>query len=231
MPPPSVSQQKQPFEVKLKLFLCEIKRIYSKKNFLLLNMSYFILSFVIVAPYNFLPSHIKLSKIDDPASFSVSLIGISTLAGQIFIGFLSDMYRPLNWLIYAVCIIVAGVATFVVPFMHETRHVYMYSIVFGFMSSVNYVLQSSLVIESLGLANLTLAFGCIQLCQAFSTLLGTPLLGWVKDYTKTYDFIFYISGSMMALAGLILMMWPIRCRVCSERKRKANCGPRTQQYA
>ena len=105
----------------------------------------------------------------------------------------------------------------------------MYSIVFGFMTSANYVLQSSLVIESLGLANLTLAFGCIQLCQAFSTLLGTPLLGWVKDYTQNYNNTFFISGLFMISSGLILMTWPIKVKKVFQTE-KANTED-TQQYA
>jgi len=217
------------FDMKFNLFLFEIKRIYREKNFIILNLSYFILSFVVVAPYNFLPSHIKHNKLDDPSSISLSLIGLSTLAGQIFIGFLSDIYRKYNWLIYAVSTIIAGVSTCFVPFMSDIKFVYMYSIVFGFMTSANYVLQSSLVIESLGLANLTLAFGCIQLCQAFSTLLGTPLLGWVKDYTQNYNNTFFISGLFMISSGLILMTWPIKVKKVFQTE-KANADE-TQQYA
>ncbi len=200
-------KQKEPFRI----YGCidEIRIIYQNKLFILVNVSYFILSFVVVAPYNFLPSHIKLNNINDPSSISISLLGISALIGQIAIGYLSDKHRSRNWLIFSVCIILSGICTCLLPAFNSLFFIYLYSILFGFLTSVNYVLQSSLVIESLGLANLTLAFGCLQLCQGFSTLFGTPILSWIKDQTRTYDATFYSSGLLMILSGLVLLAWPL----------------------
>lgn len=189
-------------------FKHEFIKIYSTKTFLITNLSYFILAFTIIAPYNFLPIHIESNNLIDPSSLSISLIGISTLVGQIIIGLLSDRYRSLNWLIYAICIILAGLATILIPFLKDIKLIYAYSVIFGFTTSVNYVLQSSLVIEALGLANLTLGFGCLQLSQGFSTLSGTVLLGWLKDNMDNYNMVFHISGSIMILSGLILILWP-----------------------
>jgi MFS family permease len=155
--------EKKNFHVKT--FAAEIILIYTNSKFILVNVAYFILSFVIVAPHNFLPSHIKLHNIDDPSSISISLIGISALFGQITIGYLADVYRAKNWLIFSVCIAAAGVLTCMLPLIKNLYYIYAFSVLFGFFTSVNYVLQSSLVIGSLGLANLTLAFGCLQLCQ------------------------------------------------------------------
>ena len=171
-------------------------------------MSYFILSFAIVCPHNFLPSHIKLRKIDDPQSLSISFIGFFTLIGQICIGYFSDKFRRFNWLIFSVCIILAGMITCLLPLTSNLYYIYVYSSLYGFLTSVNYVLQSSLVIECLDLANLTIAFGCLQMCQGFSTLLGTPFLGWIKDQSEGYEFTFYIGGILMILSGAVLMVWP-----------------------
>lgn len=189
-------------------FLKSFAIIYGNKRFIILNLAYFLLSFSIVCPHNFLPSHIKFNRIDDPKSISISLLGISTLFGQIIIGFVSDKIRHLNWLIFAVCIILAGFTNFFLPLVNNLYFIFLYSILYGFLTSVNYVLQSALVIESLGLSNLTIAFGCLQLCQGFSTLVGTPFLGWVKDHSKDYELTFYISGLFMVLSGVVILFWP-----------------------
>jgi MCP family monocarboxylic acid transporter-like MFS transporter 12 len=194
---------------KLNKFKHEFSKIYSTRTFLIINLSYFILAFAIITPYNFLPIHIESNNLIDPSSLSISLIGISTLIGQIIIGIISDRFRSFNWLIYAVCIILAGLATSFIPFLRDIKLIYVYSVVFGFTTSVNYVLQSSLVIEALGLANLTLGFGCLQLSQGFSTLSGTVLLGWLKDNMNNYDMVFHISGAIIILSGLILILWPL----------------------
>jgi MFS family permease len=200
--------------------LNDLKNIYSTKNFLIVNLSYFILSFAIAAPYNFLPSHIKLTKLEDPSSRSISLIGISSLVGQIAIGILSDFYRSKNWLIYAICVIIAGLATCILPFLTEIYLIYIYSVVFGLTTSVNYVLQSTLVIESLGLANLTLAFGCVQLVQGFSRLFGAPVLGWIKDYTTNYIASFVTSGVIILLSGFVLLFWPLKHNGKNKNRKK-----------
>ena len=189
--------------------LKEILHIYKNKKFILVNLSYFILSFVIVAPYNFLPSHIKLKHIEDSSSISISFIGISALCGQIIVGYVSDKFRSHNWFIFSCCVILAGISTCILPLLNNLTLICVYSILYGFLTSVNYVLQSSLVIESLGIDNLTLAFGWLQVCQGVSTLFGTPLLGWVKDLTEDYDMSFYISGYLMIIAGCILLLWPL----------------------
>jgi MFS family permease len=188
----------------------ELKFIFSSRNFLLIIVSYVILSFSNIAPHNFLPSHIKHQSLEDPSSISISLIGFSTLVGQIAIGYVSDIFRKYNWLIFALCLVIGGVATLLVPILHSINLVYVFSVFFGFFTSVNYVLQSTLVIESgLGTKNLTLAFGCLQLCQGFSVLFGTPILSYFKDKTGDYNLTFYISGLFMVLAGLFFSLWPL----------------------
>lgn len=201
----SLIKEKAKNSEKKSLFLIFLKN----KLFFLVNLSYFILSFVIVAPYIFLPSHIKLRNLLDPNSTCISLIGVSTLVGQILIGYISDLKRDYNWLIYAMCFIVAGVATLILPFLNSINSIFIYSVIFGLSTSVNYVLQSSLVIEAIGLDNLTGAFGCLQLCQGISTLFGAPLLGFLKDSTGDYDKSFYTSGFIMILSAFILLLWPI----------------------
>lgn len=183
--------------------------IYKNKRFILVNLSYFMLSASIATPHNFLPSHIKLEEnLDDPSSIAISLLGISNLIGQIVIGFICDAFRKQNWLIYVICILIAGVSTCLLPFMVSLPLVYGYSLVFGLTSSVNYVIQSTLVIESLGMANLTLAFGCLQLMQGISTLVVTPLLGLAKDNSNDYKQTFFSSGAILIAASLLLLPWP-----------------------
>jgi MFS transporter, MCT family, solute carrier family 16 (monocarboxylic acid transporters), member 12 len=193
---------------KPKRLLEEIRLIYQNKRFLIINLCYFILSSVIVTPHNFLPSYIKFIKIHDPSSISISLLGIFSLIGQIVIGLVSDIWRPYSWLIFSLCIMTAGFLTILLPLLTSLYMIYIYSMIFGFTTSVNYVLQSSLVIESLGMENFPIAFGWLQVCQGFSTLIGIPMLGWVKDETKSYDLTFYISGGLLVTAALVILAWP-----------------------
>jgi MFS family permease len=192
----------------------EIILVYRTKNYVLVTLAYMILSFSILTPYNFLPSHLEHLKktdpnMDDPSAWSQSLIGISALIGQIVIGYVSDAFRSLNWLIFSVCLILSGFLTFVVPFLTSIYQVYVFSTLYGFLTSVNYVLQSTLVIESgIGINHLTMAFGCLQMAQGFSTLLGPPVLSGIKDQSTDYKLTFATGGLLLSIAGVILLGWP-----------------------
>jgi MFS family permease len=195
--------------------LREVFLVFKTPNFVLIILSYLALSFSVLTPHNFLASHLAHEAktnpaMADPSAWSMSLIGISTLLGQIIIGYVSDVYRSLNWLIFATCLILSGLCTCMVPRLTSIGMVYGFSVVYGFLTSVNYVLQSTLVIESgLGIDHLTMAFGCLQMTQGFTTLLGTPVLSAIKDQTGDYAQTFYLGGLLVSIAGVVMLPWPL----------------------
>ena len=189
-----------------------LKILFTNKRYLVIILAYTILSFLITAPYNFLPDYINMNSINDTSSISISFIGISTVVGQIFIGVISDKFVTFNWLIYSICLILAGFSTCILPLCKHLYLICIYSVFYGFTTSVNYVLQSNLVIEAVGIENLTLAFGCLQACQGVSTLLGTPAAAWLADITGDYNMTFFISGIFISLSGFSLLLWPLASR-------------------
>ena len=188
--------------------LLVLKKLFCNKRYLVVILAYSLLSFLNTAPYNFLPDYISINSIQDEYSMSLSLIGVSSVIGQIAIGYLADKFVSLNWLIYSLCLIIAGFSTCILPFCKTFFLICIYSTVFGLMTSVNYVLQSNLVIEAVGLDNLTYAFGFLQAFQGLTTLTGTPAVAWLKDLTGSYDTTFFISGTFISLSGFSLLLWP-----------------------
>lgn len=192
-------------------FFSKFGLIFSNKRYVLLSGAYFFLSAAIISPHMFLPSHLALrEELDDPNSISISLLGISNIAGQIFVGWIADIYRKKNWLLFSFSMILCGTLTCFLPLLSHIYFVYAFSILFGLLKSVDYVLQSTLVIESgLGLEHLTAAFGWLQLNQGFSVLLGTYLLGYIKRFSVDYAITFITSGGLLIIAGLFLVFWPL----------------------
>jgi MCP family monocarboxylic acid transporter-like MFS transporter 14 len=189
-----------------------LKILFTNKRYLVIILAYTILSFLITAPYNFLPDYISINSINDTHSISISFIGISTVFGQIFIGVISDKYVSYNWLIYSICLILAGFSTCILPLCKNLYLICIYSVFYGFLTSVNYVLQSNLVIEAVGIENLTFAFGCLQAFQGISTLAGTPAAAWLTDITGNYNITFFISGIFISISGFSLLLWPFTSR-------------------
>ncbi len=203
------STQSQKEEAHESIGICKtVAQIFSNRRFLVLCISYAILSGFITSPFNFLPDHIYSKSINDKNSWSISIIGLSTLIGQIIVGILSDAYRNSSWLIYSICMALAGTATCVLPFCTNLYSLYSFSVMFGLTISVNYALQSVLVIESTSLDNLTLAFGCLQLMQGFATIFGITMVAYLKDLTGSYDTTFYVSGVFLFTCGFMMLSWP-----------------------
>ena len=60
-----------------------------------------------------------------------------------------------------------------------------------------------MLVDLLGLENLTSAFGLLSLFRGVTTFMGPPLAGAIFDATETYDISFYVAGGSFVLASLI----------------------------
>lgn len=203
-------------------FFSQFKLVFSNKRFILINAAYFFLSAAIISPHMFLPSHLALrTDLEDPKSISIALLGISNIVGQILVGLVADMYRKKNWLLFSLSMMLCGTLTCFLPFLSNIYFVYGFSILFGFLKSVDYVLQSTLLIESgLGLEHLMDAFGWLQLNQAISVSIGTFILGYIKRYSLDYGLTFITSGGLLIISGFFLLFWP-----CFSSKPKYKYNP------
>ena len=59
------------------------------------------------------------------------------------------------------------------------------------------------LVDLLGLENLTSAFGLLSLFRGLTTLMGPPLAGAIYDWTENYDISFYVAGGSFVLASFI----------------------------
>ena len=64
-------------------------------------------------------------------------------------------------------------------------------------------LTSIILVDLLGLDNLTSAFGLLVLYRGVSSMVGPPVAGAVYDATKSYDISFYMAGGFLVVASLI----------------------------
>ena len=64
-------------------------------------------------------------------------------------------------------------------------------------------LTSIILVDLLGLENLTSAFGLLSLCKGASSMVGSPLAGGVYDATQNYNISFFMAGGLLVVASLI----------------------------
>lgn len=73
--------------------------------------------------------------------------------------------------------VVSGVATLVVPLLHQTTIYYIYAVIVGIFPGSFYALMSVIILETIALKNLPSAFAIITIFIAVFSLLGIPCLG------------------------------------------------------
>lgn len=78
------------------------------------------------------------------------------------------------------CLTVCGVATALSAFALEFWGLFVYSIVFGFTIGAYVGLTSVILVDLLGLENLTNAFGLLLLFQGIASFIGPPIGGKLK---------------------------------------------------
>ena len=67
----------------------------------------------------------------------------------------------------------------------------------------NPILETIVLVEILGLENLTSAFGLILLFQGLASMIGTPIAGAVYDIVGNYNTSFYIASASFVLASIL----------------------------
>ena len=146
--------------------------------YLLFCASNFILYLWVGIPYVYLVDKALISGIDKKkAVFLMSIIGIARTVGQLVLGIIGDRKSINITALYAASISIVGLVTLLVPVFTVYGTLVMFSTIFGFFISVTYCLQMMVVVEIVGIAKATNAFGLVQLSQGIATLLGTPVAG------------------------------------------------------
>ena len=69
------------------------------------------------------------------------------------------------------------------------------------LAAANSTLSSLVLLEMVGLARLTNAFGLTLLFRGVAALLGTPLAGFLAERTGGYDEPFYLTGALLITAS------------------------------
>eukprot|EP00092_Neocalanus_flemingeri_P041880 GFUD01045614.1.p1 GENE.GFUD01045614.1~~GFUD01045614.1.p1 ORF type:complete len:717 (-),score=114.69 GFUD01045614.1:192-2342(-) len=156
-------------------------------------------------PFVYLPS--MAAQYDDisveDAAFLVSIIGVSNTLGRVLSGWVSDFEWVNSLVVTNIAIILSAACVFVLPFCSTYSAFVAVALLFGFFVAAYISLTSIVLVDLLGLDNLTSAFGLLTLFRGSSSMIGPPINGWIFEETKSYDFSFFVSGAFLLVAGLI----------------------------
>lgn len=190
--------------------------LLKEKAFVLYAFTSFLSMLGFFIPYFFVPMKmVNMSKGKDHANFSedstfvLSILGISTTIGRVLIGWVADRPWSNTHLINNGSMILAGVVTILCPFLEGNAQMTIFAVGFGFFTAGFLSLRSIVLVDLIGLDRLTSSFGLLLLFQGIASIAGSPIAGQVMGSTGSVDSVFYLSGSLLAVAGVFGCFLPM----------------------
>ncbi|XP_025207617.1 uncharacterized protein LOC112603314 isoform X2 [Melanaphis sacchari] len=147
------------------------------------------------------------SSIDSSqASFLLSIIGITNTIGRVVCGFVADFPWVDSLFLNNICLLISTAAVAATPFCVTYTHYVIMAIFFGIAVSGYISLTSIILVDLLGLDKLTNAFGLLILFRGAAAIIGSPLAGAVYDFTKSYDWPFFMAAVFFLLSAITSFM-------------------------
>lgn len=173
-------------------------------------------------PYIYIIDAAKIKGISDTdAPFLISIIGIINTVGRLVVGWLSDFPFVDSLFVTNVCILVSGAAVFAVPLCVDYIGFCAVAAVFGLFSSAYIALTSIVLVDLLGIAQLTNAFGLLCFLRGIAAIAGPPIAGSIYDYTQSYDVSFYLGGIFLFASAIIGFLVPSVRRLTMRLRKQA----------
>lgn len=173
------------------VYICSLKKRFLKFWQMIFDLellldwkfiTFFISNFILYAwydlPYLFLPDYGMEMGIDETSSaLLISILGGMNTVGQIMVGYLGDLRCVDPVLLYAIWIVLTGVANLFLPLLTSFATLVVYVCCFGIFVSANYSLCSVIIVDLFGIEKLTTGYGLLLLGQGFANSVFPPVIG------------------------------------------------------
>ena len=106
----------------------------------------------------------------------------------------------------------SGVSVCLLPFCDFYKHFIVMVAFCGFFMTF-FTLRSVVLVELVGLENLTSAYGLVSLFEGIATIIGAPISGAIGDSVGRFNVTFYIAGGFFILSSLFGLAAQILHRV------------------
>jgi MFS family permease len=144
------------------------------------------------------------------AASIVSVIAVSTIIGNLSMGFISD--RIGGRLAFSACLVLAALALIWLLFVREIWGFYLFAVVFGLAVGGTNPLATMVTAELFGLKYLGIVLGTVMLIGTVGGASGAPLAGVIFDITEGYSLAFSICIILCVMA-IILSVILLRYKV------------------
>jgi len=137
------------------------------------------------------------------AATLMSLVGATSIAGKLVMGYIVDRFGNKASLVTGFSLLGAALAC--LPLADGIAGLYVFAVIFGFGYGGCLVPQPTLVAEMFGLKRYGITLGITEFFLTTGAAVGPPMAGYIFDVTQDYALAFYISAAV-AVLGLLLTL-------------------------
>ena len=175
--------------------------------FMLLWASSFLCSVPLFVPFVFLPGFARELGISAVASAAlVGVIGIASVCGRLGLGALADRLGLVG--LYLFCFLLQALSYAIWLGAHSYAALIIFALVLGTGYGGYVALAPAVLTLFFGTGNLGALVGTLYTSNAFGTLIGPPLAGFIIDQTGGYRWAVAAALGMATVAFLVLL--PLR---------------------
>jgi len=179
--------------------------------FMLLYASSFLCSMPLFVPFVFLPAFAHDLGISAVASAAlIGVIGIASVCGRLGLGALADRVGLIG--LYLLCFLLQALSYAIWLDAHSYLTLVIFALVIGTGYGGYVALAPAVLAQFFGTGNLGALVGSLFTSNAFGTLIGPPLAGFIIDHTGGYRWAIAAALAMAAAAFLVLLPLP-QCEI------------------
>ncbi|CAG2184644.1 SLC16A12 [Mytilus edulis] len=170
----------------------------------------FAMSFALVgysSIFMILPPHIESQQFTkDDAVVVLTVIGATEFVIRFFSGIIIDKQWLSVQTMFILTMFTGGICAIAVTFFRSMPINIIYAVTVGIFPGILHSLRPLLVVSSLGLKILPIAYPLSTLFSNTACLIGQPGLGWLEDYTGNWNVSFYTIGGLFFASSLCVLI-------------------------
>ncbi|KIM86443.1 hypothetical protein PILCRDRAFT_816404 [Piloderma croceum F 1598] len=140
----------------------------------------------------------------DFAFYLVSIANASSGVGRLFAGVMADRFGAIN--VAVPCTVLAGIITYIWPFVTTKASFIAISIIYGFGSGAFISLVAMPVIAFGDIDDVGRRVGMALAVLATGALAGPPISGAINKATGGFKFVGYYAGSMIVVSVIFMIL-------------------------
>ncbi|MGB0630138.1 MAG: MFS transporter [Alphaproteobacteria bacterium] len=184
-----------------------LKFLFTNRTFLLLLGAFSLCGFTTagVIDVYFIPYAIScgFTLIEGSAAYGVH--GLGNLAGVIFFSWLADhVNRPR--LLASMFFLRAAAFVLLLFISVDIRVMFVFAAIFGILNFATFPVIANIVATHIGVRIIGLTLGLLFGGHSLGAAIGVVIGGWMFDISAKYDFVWWLSVGLAALAGVFAIL-------------------------